>query len=53
MAESDVYCNGVMVLDEVNTSNKTLLTFFVELGGGVGDVPFWCRDGASVEFGFR
>ena len=26
---------------------------FVELGGGVGDVPFWCRDGAYVEFGFR
>ena len=27
--------------------------FFVELGGGVGDVPFWCHDGAYVEFGFR
>ena len=26
---------------------------FVELGGGVGEVPFWCRDGAYVEFGFR
>ena len=27
--------------------------FFMELGGGVGDVPVWCRDGAYVEFGFR
>ena len=26
---------------------------FVEFGGGVGDVPFWCRDGAPVEFDFR
>ena len=26
---------------------------FVELGGGVGDVRRWCRDGAYVEFGFR
>ena len=26
---------------------------FMELGGGAGDVPFWCRDGAYVEFGFR
>ena len=28
-------------------------TSFVELGGGVGDVPFWCRDGAYIEFDFR
>ena len=26
---------------------------FVELGGGVGDVLVWCREGAYVEFGFR
>ena len=26
---------------------------FVELGGGVDDVPGWCRDGAYVELGFR
>ena len=26
---------------------------FVELGGGVGDVLIWCRDGAYVEFDFR
>ena len=25
---------------------------FLELGGGVDDVPFWCCDGAYVEFGF-
>ena len=25
---------------------------FVELGGGVGDVLIWCRDGAYVEFDF-
>ena len=23
---------------------------FVELGGGVGDVPVWCRDGAYVSY---
>ena len=27
--------------------------FFVELGGGLDDVPGWCRDGAYVELGFR
>ena len=27
--------------------------YFVELGGGVGDVPGWCRDGVYVELGFR
>ena len=26
---------------------------FVELGGGVDDVPGWCSDGAYVELGFR
>ena len=26
---------------------------FVELGGGVDDVPRWCCDGAYIEFGFR
>ena len=30
-----------------------LLSLFVELGDGVGDVPVWCRDGAYVKFGFR
>ena len=33
--------------------SKRLIYIFVELGGGVGDVPFWCRDRAYVEFGFR
>ena len=26
---------------------------FVELDGGVDDVPRWCRDGVCVELGFR
>ena len=26
---------------------------FVELGGGVDDMPRWCRDGVCVELGFR
>ena len=26
---------------------------FVELGGVVGDVLIWCRNGAYVEFDFR
>ena len=26
---------------------------FVELGGGVDDVPVWCSDGASNELCFR
>ena len=26
---------------------------FVELGGGVGDMSFWCREGASIRFGFQ
>ena len=26
---------------------------FVELGGGVDDVPVWCHNGAYVEFGLR
>ena len=25
---------------------------FVELGDGVDDVSFWCRDGACVDFGY-
>ena len=29
------------------------ITFFVELGGGVDNVPGWCCDGAYVELGFR
>ena len=32
-----------------NIGDKT----FVELGGGVDDVPGWCRDGAYVKLGFR
>ena len=31
----------------------TYAVSYVKLGGGVGDVPFWCLDGAYVEFGFR
>ena len=27
--------------------------YFVELGGGVDDVPGWCLDGAYVKLGFR
>ena len=27
---------------------NTIQKIFVELGDGVGDVPFWCRDGAYV-----
>ena len=26
---------------------------FVELGDGVGDVSFWCRDGAYIDLGYR
>ena len=28
-------------------------SIFVELGGGVDDVPRWRREGAYVELGFR
>ena len=35
------------------TMLKLHLQVFVELDGGVGDVPGWRRDGAYVELGFR
>ena len=38
---------------DVEAAHMYVHILFVELGGGVGDVLFWCRDGAYVEFGFR
>ena len=32
---------------------KPPCNIFVELGGGVDDMPRWCRDGVCVELGFR
>ena len=33
--------------------SSTVTHVFLELGGGVDDVPGWCRDGAHVELGFQ
>ena len=35
------------------TESHIFISNFVELGGGVGDVPVWSRGEAYVEFGFR
>ena len=54
----------VLVLIKNEWRNKTIkpshwniglliLNLFVELGGGVGDVSSWCRDGTYMGFGFR
>ena len=40
----------IFVIQKLSMTNINL---FVELGGGVGDGPVWCRDGAYVEFDFR
>ena len=44
---------GVLFPIEFKDNLTVLYGIFVELGGGVDDVPGWRRDGAYVELGFR
>ena len=39
--------------NEKTIKDNTFSNSFVELGGGVDDVPGWCCDGVCVELGFR
>ena len=40
-------------LDRLSGDGRSSSSTFVELGGGVDDVLVWCREEASVVFGFR
>ena len=46
-----VLCLITKETEEGLTITLYLITNFVELGGGVGDVPVWSRGEPYVEFG--